>query len=281
MGSPAARLLLESVLAPFVLAALLLMAARWAGQARFAAFLQAPAIVLAIGTTYILAFGWPDEFVPSARSKIMLAAFGGLAIGMILEQRARWARLVLIAGAIGLPIWIGFPAIEQGRPESALLAIPIIAALIAPSLMGMASSGIAAPADAGVSAILIALTLAIGLAAIAVLASAFSFAELCLSLGSALLAILALSGRGFETPAALTTAALLSALITAMLLYSEASPLALFVLVTVIGAERLARLTNGQRSAKTATPRTFIFCLLPAAAAILIARIDAAPFSLY
>ena len=281
MGSPAVQLLLESVLAPFTLAALVLISIRWIGRDRLAAFLQALAVVLAFGTTYVLAFGLPADVVFNAKSKIMLTACIGLAIGMVVEQRPQWARLGLVAGAIGLPIWVGFPVIEQGRPEMAFLALSIAAALLAPPLIGKASPDIGTPPGAGVSAILIPLTLAFGLAAIAFFAKAFSFAELCLSLGSALLAIMALSRQRLAAPAAITTAALLLALITAMLLYSEASPLALFVLGIVIGAERLAGLTSGEIAAISATRRTLIFCVAPLVAAILIARIDAGAISLY
>ncbi|MGI9488947.1 MAG: hypothetical protein ACR2RF_24315 [Geminicoccaceae bacterium] len=280
MGSPAVQVLLESVLAPFTFAALVLIYIRWISQDRLVAFAQALAVVLAFGMTYVFAFGWPADFVFSAKSKIVLTACIGLAIGMVVEQRPRWARFGLVAGAIGLPIWIGIPVIEQGRPESALLALPITAALLAPSLIANTSADIEAPTGAALSKILIALTLAFGLAAIALFARTFSFAELCLSLGSALLAIMAFSHQRLAVPAGVTTAALLSALITAMLLYSEACPLAIFVLSIVIGAKRLTDFTGGKMGAET-TGRTLIFCLLPFVAAIVIARIDAGPFSLY
>lgn len=275
MGSPVVQLMLESMLAPLILAGLVLIYARGIGQGRFAALAEALAIVLAIGTTYLLAFGWPLDLVFSARMKIMLSAFGALVVGMAIERRVPWARLGLTAGAIGIPIWVGLPALAQGRPESAFLALPIAAALAAPSLRDKVSPAPSAPKT------LIALTMAFGLAAIAVLARAFSFAELSLSLGSALLAILAISRQQLTAPAAITAAAILLALITALLLYSEASPMALFILGTVIGAERMAALTGSGKGTNTATRGTLVFCVLPAAAAILIARIDAGPFSLY
>ncbi len=275
MGSPAVQLMLESVLIPIVLAGVVLMSARRFPQERVACA-EALAIVLAVGTTYVLAFGWPLGLVFSAKLKIVLSAFGGLLIGMAIEQRTRWARLGLVAGTIGIPIWVGFPLIEQGRPESILILLPITAALAVPQLIGKT------PTDRGASKTLIALSMAVSLAVIATLAKALSFAELCLSLSSALLAILLISPKPpLGAPAALAAAAMLLALVTALLLYSEASPLALSVLGIAVGAERLASLTSSKEGAEMATRRIFAFCALPAILSILIARIDAGPFSLY
>lgn len=287
MGSPVVQFLLESMAAPLILAGLLLTAARRLGPGRWSGIADAGAIIVAVCTTYVLAFGLPADLVFNARAKIMLSALGGLVIGIAVK---RWTRsagcshiagttvvvgMIGIAGAIGIPIWVGLPALLQGRPESLYLAVPIAAALAARWLI------IDAHAKAWASRSLIALTLAVGLAAIAAFGKAFSFAELGLSLGSALLAILAINRQQLAVPAALTAAAMLLALFTAILLYGEASPLALCILGTVIGAERLAGLISGGAEAEITTRHTLIFCALPAAVAILIARIDAGPFSIY
>ena len=137
MGSPVAQLLLESVLAPFVLVGLVLMSIRLTGHGWFAAYLEAFAVVVALGTTFVLAFGWPADLALSARSKITLAAVGGCVVGLALCGRVRWARIALIAGVIGMPLWIGFPALEQGRPESALILLPVATAFAVPFLVDL------------------------------------------------------------------------------------------------------------------------------------------------
>lgn len=286
MGPLAGQLLLQCLLAPFVLAGLIMASARWLGSHGFgqewtASFAPALAVAAGVIATYLLIFGWPPSPAVGARTKIVLSVIIGLAFGLVVEgccrrtRLGRWARFGLIAGAIGIPVWIGLPALQQGRPESALLILPIAVALVAPSLsVRGASSG-------GTPGLLMLLTLAVGLAAIAVFAKALSFAVLGLALGSALCAILIIGREALAPPVVVMSAAMLLALTTALLLYSDASLTALLVLGTVLGAGRLAGISNHNAEAKAPVPRIVIFCVLPAAAAILSARIDAGPISIY
>ncbi|MDH3662786.1 MAG: hypothetical protein OEU92_22615 [Alphaproteobacteria bacterium] len=286
MGPLVGQLLLQSLLAPFVLAGLIMMTARWFGPhglGQDGGAIIAPALAIAAGViaTYLLAFGWPPILAVSARAKIVLSAIIGLVLGLLVEGRSRrtryerWARFGLITGAIGIPLWIGLPALQQGRPESAFLILPSAAALVAPALFFRgAPSG-------GTLGLLILLTMTAGLAVIAAFAKALSFAVLALSLGGALLAILMLGREPLALPVVVMSAAMLLALTTALLLYSDASLPALLVLGTVLGAGRLAGASDMSPEAKAPVPRVLVCCLLPAAAAMLIARIDAGPISIY
>ena len=128
---------------------------------------------------------------------------------------------------------------------------------------------------------MIAFAMALGLGMIAVFARTFSYAELALSLASALLAALTIGQRRLAPPALITVAATLLALITALLLYSDASLIALLVLSSVIGAERLGLVARGESALEPSMKHIAIFCALPTVAAIVIARIDAGPFSTY
>ncbi|MGI9499236.1 MAG: hypothetical protein ACR2P3_04315 [Geminicoccaceae bacterium] len=275
MGPLAGQLLLESLLAPGLLAALVMLLARGSGYGPLAPFAPVLAIALAIGTTYVLAFGWPPGPAVGARAKILLSAVIGLAVGVAIQGRIRWYRFGFITAAIGIPIWIGLPALQQMNLESVLLILPVTAALAVLPIIGKTAPSASSPQ------ILILLTLTVSLAAIAVFAKTFSFAELGLSLGSALLAILTIDRKPLAAPAVIMAAAMLSALITALLLYSEVSLPALLVLAFVIGADRLARLWTGGRKAHPSIWLVLVFCILPAAAAILIARIDAGAISIY
>ncbi|MGI9507930.1 MAG: hypothetical protein ACR2QJ_01105 [Geminicoccaceae bacterium] len=285
MGPLAARLLLESTAAPFLLAALIMIsgaviapASAFAGRPDrgwFRELAPALAILAAIGITHILAFGWPPSLTLDARMKIMLAAILGLVVGWALDHGISGARLGLILLAIGLPIWVGLPALLLAKPESARLVLPIAIAFGAHAIAREKVS------PDGTPQIIILTSIALGLAAIAVFAKAFSFAELGLAFASALLAILMISRAPLGTPASLAAAAVLLALFTALLLYSQASLPALLILTAAIGADRLARGSRDDSETRTPRGRLFFFCLLPVATAILIARIDAGPISIY
>ncbi|MEM8951206.1 MAG: hypothetical protein AAGA21_00515 [Pseudomonadota bacterium] len=265
---------------PFVLVSLVLIANRAVNRRRLAAYLEAAAFVAALGTTYVLALGWPVDLVFSAKSKIVIAAVGGFAAGLAFCERARWAKTAIIALVIAMPLWIGLPALQQGRPESALLLLPIAIAFTLPFLIDVSVIGDAAP-DNACSKTLIAMTMTFGLAMIALFAKTFSYAELALSLASTLLAAMTIGRKQLAAPALITIAAALLAMITALLLYSQANLTAMLVLSIVIGAERLDRVACSESDREPSLKRIAIFCALPAMTAILIARIDAGPFSIY
>ncbi|MGI9503139.1 MAG: hypothetical protein ACR2RE_08815 [Geminicoccaceae bacterium] len=271
----AVQFLLESALVPILAAGALGLAARTIVPDRARAGVLALAVLLAVGTTYVLAFSWPSTLVLNARTKIMFSAFIGIAIGMAIEHRLPWSTIALAALAIAVPLWIGLPALQQGRLESILLIPIIAAALFAPRLMGDCRSWGEPPK------VLTMMALALGLAGIAAFARSLSFAELSLALASALLAIILIGPRPLSATAAIATAPILLALTAALLLYSNASLPALLVLSTVIGAEPLARRSSGREPEPVPTRRVLLYCLLPTAAAILIARIDGGSISIY
>ena len=275
MGPLAAQLLLESLLMPFALASVIMILARGSDRGLYPILAPVLAIGLAVGAAYLLIFGWPLSTGISARTKIMLSCFAGFFFGFAIHMRFPGSRIALIAGAIALPIWIGVPALQQGRPESAFLLLPILLGLAVPFLIGRdirSTTG---------SVIPMLLVLALSISAIAVFAKALSFAQLSLALGAALLAILMIGRAPLPRPAALMAAAMIQSLFATMLLYTDASLAALVVLGAVIGADRLARLTFGGTATAFPTLRFVVFSVLPAASAIVIARIDAGEFSIY
>lgn len=275
MGPLAGRFLLESILAPGLVAGLALMVVRGWSRDRSGRLAPALAIILAVGVTYVLAFGWPPNFAGGARSKVMLSALIGLVVGVALHRRAPWSGHAFTAAAIGIPIWIGLPALQLGKPESALLLLPIAAIISARAI------GAAGPPPHRAPGILILVILAVSLSTLAAFAKAFSFAEIGLALASALVAILAIERAPLGAPATTVSAFMLLAVTTALLLYSEVSILALSVLALVPAAERFARRGSGSPSTAAPIGRVLVFCLLPAGIALLVARIDAGPISIY
>lgn len=271
MGPFAADLLLESLLAPFALACMVLAAVRWIRYRPLVLIAPAVAMLLAVGATYGLVLGWPSVLAPSARDKVLLALVIGLVAGIFISKRPQWTRPVLITGAFAIPIWVGLPALQQGRLDGGLLILPIAFAAISLWLIEHR------PAPSSTADLLLASALAAGLAGIAAFARSLTFTELGLSLAAALIAILIVGRRPVTMPATLASAAMLLAMATSLLLYSEASLAAILVLGATIGAERLARLSTGDLTVR----HLLLFLALPTVIAIVIARIDAGPISIY
>lgn len=270
------ELILESLVAPFLIAGFILFGARHLGEARLLALAPALAIVLALGITTIIAFGWPPTLVLNARTKILFSAFIGLALGLAAERHAKSRAAATAVAALGIPIWVGIPALQEAGLESALLLlIPVTLGLLLliPSSDGPDGSGQRSKA-------LTMLILAAGFAAIAAFARTLSFTALGLALASALLLVVTIGSTSFSTAAAITAAAPLIALVAALLLYTDASLVSVLILSTVIGARWMACFF-GRLQEEPSIGRIFLVSLLPLALAILAARIDAGAISIY
>ena len=83
-----AELLFDGILAPFVIATLIICLANLAVESRFKALAQALAIVLAVCVAGLLAFGWPISWTFNARTKIMVSALIGLTLGTAFKPKA-------------------------------------------------------------------------------------------------------------------------------------------------------------------------------------------------
>ncbi len=268
------ELFLEGLLTPFLAAAFFLGAARLVDQQHSSSLVPAFAIALSVVIAGLLAFGWPVGWTLTARTKILISAIIGVALGALYERRIYGSRLITALGLIGIAIWIGEPTLRQERWDSALLLLPLVAGLL------FLTPPRGSHREIGESRLLITLVLAFGLATIAALAKALSYSLLSLALASALLAILTVGRSRFPPSATLSADATMLALTTALLLYTEVSPLALLVLCTSLAAERLAHLTWRHGGPP---PRHLVlaYCIAPTLLAILIARIDAGAISIY
>lgn len=278
MGPLATTLLLESLALPWLIATLVMSLAR--SFERAAMIAPVLAIFLAVTTTYVLAFGWPTRPVIDAKAKIMLAAPLGLAAGFLIERQAPSARIAAWALTAGLPLWVGFPLLQQLELDSAFPVLPIVAGALIVWFF-FRTTGDERTAQGSAQQLLVLTTLAFGLAAIAALGKALSFAELGLAIGACLLAISMTTRESFGVTAATMAVSMLLALFTALLSFSDASPLALAILAIVIGAVPLARLSGGGQEQAPSFPRVLACCLFPMITAILIARIDAGAISIY
>lgn len=273
MWQVAAELFLEGLLTPFLATALVLGAAHLVNQRRAT---RAPSVAIAFALVIagLLAFGWPIVGSLNARTKVILSAIIGLALGALFERRLPGSRGITTLGLIGIALWIGEPALRQGRWESVLLIIPVTIGflLLTPSRRS--------DEESHETGLLIPLVFAFGLTAITAFAKALSYSVLALALASALLAIMTIGRSEVPPSAAITAEAAMLALMTAVLLYTEASLPAFLVLFSCLGAEHLARLAWPHDGSP---PRRYVlaFCIVPALLAILIARIDGGAISIY
>ena len=285
MGSFASAVLLESSLVPF-LATFFLAVIGALGGARqsqrpslWAILASVSMLPVSVGLTYGLALGWPQSFGLDARSKLLIAVFLGALTGLGLSREIRWSWPALILLVIALPLWIGLPALSQAKPGSGFLIAPALAGLAVVIMIRKNGHLLVTPRW-----MIILITLALGIAGIAALGRALTFAELALALGSSLTAAFLAVRSSLNIPlmpAAIGAVTMLLALATVLLLYSEASKLALLALATTFFATIIADLAR-RHAAQTPTSMIFaLACLLPLSAALLIARVDAGSISIY
>ena len=155
-------------------------------------------------------------------SRLSLHLLCGAIIGLGSHRNQSAVKVAAIALSIALPLWIGLPALQQARPESGFLLLPV--------LVGVLLSITVQPSQSALTQrrLIILMTLASGLAAIAAFARTLSYAELAFALASALIAVF-FFGRNIDLSPILSSAAsMMLALTTALLLYTDASRAALF-----------------------------------------------------
>jgi len=279
MGPFASALLLESFLAPFLVTVSLIAIGRsgWISLRSLPGPILASTLMLpaSVGVTYVLALGWPETFFLDAKAKVVVATILGAIIGLLVFRERSWSMPALIALAIIIPIWIGLPALQQARSEAGLLILPI--------LIGLAFAAFAKFKDPLITPrrLVVPITLALGIAGITALGRSLSFAELALALASSLIALF-LFGRGVITPPSIiAAAAMLSALLASLLLYSEVSKLALLVLGLALSADVISTWAERRGSRFLASALLTSACFFPLSIALLIARFDAGSISIY
>jgi hypothetical protein len=266
----AGQLLLESVVAPAVLAGLIVLPTRWFRHRVFPDLIAALAFSAAITLTYQMMLGWPVSTTPDARQKIYLLTIAGALIGVGL--RLLDARGLAPLGALAVlgPLWIGWPALIEGRPEAAVLILPIAIAF------RISARSLEAGGEAGRLPPLLIL-MAVTLASVALIARTLSFAELGLALAATLSALI-LAGPKVPLPGPLLAGiTMLSGLWSALLLYSAASPPALLILGAIPCAPLLAALVP--MAGRPGRRPGLLLALFLAAAAIALAWIDAGGIS--
>ena len=275
MNDIATGLLIDTLLLPFGVAAVVAYGARLAG-------LTAAGLAVAIGLIagglagQAAVAGWPAVPPQGAVDKLVWLGAGGLLIGLAAERMAdprhvRW----LVAGGLALTVvWTGWARIAI--PDTAAW----LAALVTWGLVVWALGRVEAAGRGG--GLVLALVIVAATAGIGLFSSSYSMAQLIGVVAAALAGAMLVAGHGadgFGRAARLAFAAPMAALLTMLGLYTRAEPLALFLLAVVPLtpglAERLQRVlapdaTGGTRTAlRLAT--LGVVAAMPAAAAVAVA----------
>jgi len=269
-----AELIVDGGLAPFGIASLILFAANRTVDDRLKALASAGAIVLAVCVAGLLAFGWPISGTLTARTKIMIASLMGFALGIVITSRVGGIGPIVLFGLVTIVVWIGQPALQQGRWDGIFLVMLVTAVTLLSARLYRADGNDSGPR------LLIIVIFAFGLAILAAFARSLSYSVFAFALMSALLATLWIGKSTLPSSAVVTIEATMLALVSALLLYTDMSRLALLVLCTVFAAEHIARLA-WRHDGPPPQRYIFSFSIAPAALAILLARIDAGAISIY
>ena len=278
MTTFAEQILWQSVVAPAAISGFIALALRWRNSRHLILFGYATAFLVALAVGYHLVFGVPSLVAMGARQKIMALTVIGLAIclaaGLVEVITPRLLQGLAIVG----PLWIGWPALLQGNTATFLLVLPIALGLWLCSRTAGKTGP--TPCAAEDSVWLLAL-LAAGLAAIALFARTLSYAQLALMLAS-ILASASLAGpRPRSLVLHLAGSTMLIGLMSALLLYSEASHLAMLILTASLASPWLANRLALLRKARPPIWSPHLIAAVLITAAAFIAWIDAGSVSVY
>jgi hypothetical protein len=232
MGTFVLGLVLENVLVPLILAGSIAALSRLVPISARPPLLLG-AMVLAVGASFLLAFGPPPWPPAGARTKLLLAlGLAGIAGWLLDDLVVTTAGRPLRAGVILLPaLWIAVPALDLGHKDGLALAALVTAA-------GLSSDALR-PDNAARRLAAIAL-MALGLAWIAIFASTQSFALLALALAAASGGLLLAAPRPLPAALPLPALTLVIGLAVALSLFTAASKSAILVLTAVLAADRIA-----------------------------------------
>lgn len=274
MSSLILQFLLESLLAPSIIASIFALQTRWLSGPSAVIVAIALAFLTALGTTYVLAFGWPDLPPVGARQKIIYSAVIGISIGLLSGQDRRMSGWLFATASILIPVWIGWPLLTALQPKAFFLLLPIAVGL-------WTNRQLVDRPQTTTRLTIMLIAFAIGLAIIAVSAQTFSLAQLTLATAAGLGAILVAGPRPPVQIAPIAATVVLIALMTALGLYSEAHILALAVLPTALIANRLTLHFGRGAPVKQQRLLFAVFCLIPPLATTGILWIDAGINPLY
>lgn len=221
---------------------------------------------------YYLILGWPPLPPATSTHKLAFVAAAGVCAGLLIDVWAAPAIVIRVAAAVGPALavgWLGWRGLAAGDwPTIATVLIVGLAAVI--SLPRMAADGVGSAESAAMLAVA-----AVALGSVAIIGASASLAQLAVALAASC------AGFGvwnwpkpryvFGAGAALGAGSSLAAIAAAMVLFTEAHPLAVALVVPVLFAAPIARLMPLGQSAISGVLRpivVFMVAAIPALAAV-------------
>lgn len=266
----------QSAVLPFLVAAVAAGLIRLAGGSGRGALLAGAAVGLALLVVYVVVLGMPPLPPRSSGQKLFYIAAAGLVLGVGLDLgRVRGRVLVvllLLAFVAAASVWVGWPAWKRvaAAPGTWMPALTLLLLMIATVPLPRAASN-------GVSAAVMLLIGAAGLAMVALTANSASLSQIAGALAAAVGGFLVWNWpkARFPVSAALLFGAMgaFAALTTQAALFTRADPWTLAPLVLVfLAAIPAARLRIGSGAVHAAlSPLVIGFCAaLPAALAVVL-----------
>jgi hypothetical protein len=278
VSAVARDILLEIAVLPFLAAALVTLAARLV-PARLRPCTAGLAIVLGFAVGYVAIRGWPELWPRSATEKLPAIVLVALLVGFA-HQRGRTLRtlppwLIHAVAFTLIVLWLAQPRLGDAPPPFLLQAGVVWVAGVVGIVASVTGGGTPHRQIAMLTAT------AIGFTGPALFAGTVSLAALGMTLGTALLGILAASrpaGLGRPTTCAvLPPSGLLLGLGAILVMFSAAEPWLLGLAWLALFADRTSR--RIARSRRRERWLFAFFCVLPPALAIALARLVSGPLS--
>jgi hypothetical protein len=268
MAQTALALAIKPLLLPFGVAILVAFLGRlWLG-ARHAVPLLTLAQVIGFLAGYVALLGVPAWPPSMAREKVAYVAAFGVLLGLLLLWLPRWAdglQTAILAWPFAIVVWLALPA---------ALGLETILVATTLAIFGAAMIGpLAGARQRSARRVLMLLSAALGLAALAAFGGSMALAQLTLALVASLGAVLAAArGFGLANATLIGPAGTALALVGTLALYSAVSRIALLLLALVFLADRVAHRLASRRRLWLERLLFAAGCLIPLGLALAVTR---------
>ena len=270
--------IVQSAVAPFLVAAILTGVLGFGLGKTIGPRIAAAAIPLGFLISYWATFGWPAFPPVSSNQKIVHIAFFGAVIGVLFDIFRRDSTLRRIGPAVwslAIVYWLGWRLFV---PPS-LLGVALVVALWLPGAVILFTLGVhQKPGGGSVREGVMLLTAAIGVSLVALMGSSASLAQLSGGLAAATGGFLLWNWPKVRFPMGwaglLGGVGALISLAAALVLFTNASKLALALIIPVFFADRLAARLPPAENPVLAPFILAAACLVPVALAVLIAYLS-------
>ena len=270
-------LLVQSAFIPFAVAVVAAGVLRLVAGSTHGPAMAGAAVSLAFLTGYVLIFGAPSAWPPSAAQKIFFIAIIGGIFGLSLDLSREARHITLFVSALTplLPLaWLGWPRFLP--PDWSDIGTLALIALAGGGVLTELYSRNAQPAEFGIKLLIATMALAL----IALIGSSASYAQLCGVLAAAtagfLIWLWPVARCRFAASAVFGGGVIFVSLVAAIAVFTTVSKPALGLLLPIFYADRaLGRFDTGIHKLNQALKPALlaVIALIPAIAAVGLAHL--------